>query len=85
MKWQEILKEDLTEKVIGALIPMYGNREGVFDSFMMGAMREEDLQRPYTKDDVKDLIKDIEFAANVNEGGAYGKIKETLDKLERLL
>ena len=37
------------------------------------------------KGDVKSLIEDIEFAANANEGKDYQKIKETLDKLERLI
>jgi hypothetical protein len=86
MNWEDILKEkeDLTEKVIEALMPMYDNREEIFDSFILGAFNKKDLQRPYTKQDVRSLIADIEFAANANEGEDYKKIMESLRKLEKL-
>tara|TARA_R110001592_G_scaffold15973_1_gene68549 strand:- start:2738 stop:3016 length:279 start_codon:yes stop_codon:yes gene_type:complete len=92
MTWKDIIKEreDLTEKVIEALIPMYKDRAGVLSSNILGNIYEEDLEQSklqYSMDkgDVKSLIEDIEFAANANEGKDYQKIKETLDKLERLI
>tara|TARA_R110000744_G_scaffold174468_1_gene293291 strand:- start:357 stop:620 length:264 start_codon:yes stop_codon:yes gene_type:complete len=87
MTWKTILKEDLIEQVIEALIPMYGSRAEVLGSNIMGVMYDENLKDapPYTKEDVRSLIKDIEFAANANEDEDYIKIKESLDRLERLI
>ena len=55
MNWKEILKEDLTEKVIQALIHFYGSREEVISSNTLGTMYEENLKDlpPMNKDDVK--------------------------------
>ena len=87
MSWEDILKENLTEKVIEALIPFYGSREEVIGSNMMGVMHEKDLKDmpPYTKDDVKDLIEDMDFAAT-----SYGDMKkeayqETRKRLTKLV
>ena len=90
MSWKDIIKEDLTEKVIEALIPMYRDRAEVLSSNILGNIYEEDLEQSklkysMTKKDVKSLIEDIQFAANANEGEDYKKIMQTLSKLERLL
>lgn len=84
------ITEDLTEKVIEALSPMYKNKKEVFSSNIMGSMHEENLQRPYTKKDVSDLIDDIKFEARTpysddSEYKDYKAVKQALDNLERLI
>jgi len=88
MSWKDILKEDLTEKVIEALIPFYGSREEVIDSNIMGVMYEEDLKemmRHFTKDDVKDLIEDMDFAATSYGDMEKESYQETIKRLTKLL
>ncbi len=91
MSWKDIVKEDLTEKVIEALIPLYGSRKEVIESNMMGVRYEEELKDmpPFTKEDVKNLIKDIEFAArNAPVFGEYPskeEVQKVISKLEELL
>lgn len=86
MSWKDIIKEDLTEKVIEALIPFYGSREEVIDSNMMGVMYEKDLKDmpPYTKDDVKSLIKDMQFAAT-SDDLERKEYQKTITELKKLL
>lgn len=86
MSWKNILKEDLIEEVIEALIPFYGSREEVISSNTLGIMYEENLKDlpPMDKDDVKDLIEDNEFAAISHgdlEDKGYLKMQEALKKL----
>ena len=86
MSWKDIIKEDLTEKVIQALIHFYGSREEVISSNTLGTMYEENLKdlSPMDKDDVKDLIEDNEFAATSHgdlEDKGYLKMQEALKKL----
>ena len=87
MSWKDILKEDLTEKVIEALIPFYGSLEEVIDSNIMGVMYEEELKDmpPYTKDDVKSLIEDMDFAATSFGDMEKESYQETRNQLKRLL
>ena len=93
MTWRDIIKEDLTEKVIEALLPMFENRKELFNSNIMGAMHEENLERPYTKEDVKSLIEDIQFAYSDNKLHRIfhlnheddKKVRQTINKLEKLL
>ena len=61
MSWKEIIKEDMLEKVILALMPMYGSRKEIIDSNILGVQSEGELYLipPYTKEDVKSLIEDI--------------------------
>ena len=87
MSWQDIIKENLTEKVIEALIPFYGSREKVFDSYILGVTNEKDLEthEPYTKEDVKALIKDMDFAATSFGDMERKKYQETRNQLKELL
>jgi len=87
MSWKDILKEDLTEKVIEALIPFYGSRKEVIGSNIMGVMYEEELKDmpPYTKDDVKSLIEDMDFAATSYNEMERKDYQETRNQLKTLL
>tara|TARA_R100000734_G_scaffold18494_1_gene15507 strand:- start:48 stop:311 length:264 start_codon:yes stop_codon:yes gene_type:complete len=87
MSWKDIIKEDLTEKVIEALIPFYGSREEVIDSNVMGVMYEEDLKDmpPFTKDDVKSLIKDMQFTATSGDDLERKEYQKTMTELKKLL
>tara|TARA_R100000388_G_scaffold70354_1_gene50920 strand:- start:677 stop:940 length:264 start_codon:yes stop_codon:yes gene_type:complete len=87
MSWKDIVKEDLTEKVIEALIPLYGSRASVLDSNIMGVMYEEELKDmpPYTKDDVKSLIEDMDFAATSFNDMQKESYQETRNQLKTLL
>ena len=86
MSWKTIVKENLIEKVIEALIPFYGSREEVIGSNITGAIDEEELKEipPFTKNDVKDLIEDMDFAATSYgdmEKEAYQETRKRLIKL----
>lgn len=86
MSWKEILKEDLTEQVIEALIPFHGSREEVLSSNSLGTMYEENLKDlpPMDKSHVKSMIEDNEFAATSFgdlENIGYLKMQEALKKL----
>ena len=87
MSWKAIVKEDLIEKVISALIPFYGSREKVIDSNITGAMYEEELKEipPFTKNDVKDLIEDMDFAATSYGDMEKEAYQETRKRLKALL
>jgi len=87
MSWKDIVKEDLTEKVISALIPFYGSREKVIDSNIIGAATEGELYLipPYTKDDVKSLIEDMDFAATSYGDMEKEAYQETRKRLKALL
>lgn len=87
MSWKDIVKENLTEKVIEALIPLYGSRKEVIDSNIMGVMYEEKLKDtpPYTKDDVKSLIEDLDYAANSFNEMERKDYQETRKRLKQLL
>ncbi len=86
MSWKNILKEDLTEKVIQALIHFYGSREEVLRSNTLGTMYEENLKDLPSMDkvDIKDLIEDYEYGARAHgdlENKGYLKMQEELKKL----
>ena len=87
MSWKDIVKEDLTEKVISALIPFYGSRKEVLSSNIIGAATEGELYLipPYTKDDVKSLIEDMDFAATSYDEMERKDYQETRNQLKRLL
>ena len=86
MSWKEILKEDLTEQVIEALIPFYGSREEVLRANVLGTMYIENLKDLPSMDkfDIKDLIEYHEYGARENgdlENKDYLKMQEELKKL----
>ena len=87
MNWKEIIKEDMLEKVILALMPMYGSRKEIIDSNILGVQSEGELYLipPYTKEDVKSLIEDIRFAAKAHGDSDKKNILESIDKLTSLL
>ena len=87
MGWRGILKENLTEQVIEALIPLYGSRASVLDSNIMGANTEEELKDilPYTKNDVKSLIEDMDFAATSFNDMQKESYQETRKRLKEMM
>jgi hypothetical protein len=93
VSWRDIIKEDLTEKVIEVLLPMFENRKELFNSNIMGASHEENLETPYTKEDVKALIEDIQSAYSGKvlhrifhlHHDDDKKVRQTLNKLRKLL
>lgn len=87
MSWKDIVKENLTEKVIEALIPLYGSREEVFSSNILGAAIEEelDMMAPFTKDDVKGLIEDLDYSATSFGETEREDYQETIKRLKQLL
>ena len=87
MSWKNIIKENLTEKVIEALIPFYGSRKEVFDSYILGVTNEKDLKthEPYTKKDVKNLIEDMDFSATSFGDMERKDYQETRKRLTKLV
>lgn len=87
MSWKDIVKEDLTQKVIEALIPLYGSRKEVLESNIMGVIYEEELKDmpPYTKDDVKSLIEDLDYAATSFAQMEREEYQESRKRLMKLL
>ena len=87
MNWQDILKEDLLEKVIAVLTPFYGSREEVFSSNILGVMHEENLKdSPFTYQDVIQLLRDMTVAGSyesVEHADKKGKMIAGLNRILR--
>lgn len=86
MSWKDILKEDLTQKVIEALTHFYGSRKAVIRSNILGTTYEENLKDlpPMSRGDVEGLIEDMKYGAEQYgdlEDKGYIKMQEALKKL----
>ena len=92
MTWKDIVKEDLREKVIEALIPFYESREEVIESNIMGRppnygryKGNPQLRPPFTKEDVKDLLEElIQFPFNFSDEDDKN-YKEAIKRLKQLI
>jgi len=89
MTWKDIVKEDLREKVIEALIPFYESREMVIESNIMGRppnygryKGNPQLRPPYTKEDVKDILENLTQYPLLRKNKNY---KETIKRLKQLI
>lgn len=86
MKWENILKQDLKEKTIQALMPFSGTKEQAL-SFMGGANTENpnpSIPTPYTEEDVKSLIHMLTNAVDATGRPAEREYRQTLKNLREL-
>tara|TARA_R110001592_G_scaffold41848_4_gene136350 strand:- start:10944 stop:11210 length:267 start_codon:yes stop_codon:yes gene_type:complete len=86
MKWKNILKQDLKEKTIQALMPFSGTKEQAL-SFMGEANTENpnpSIPTPYTEEDVKSLIHMLTNAVDATGRPKEREYRQTLKNLREL-